>query len=156
LERGEVSAERALVERMIEAGHDAVEVAAAAMRLARAHEAQRPLAEIRPPSQKRRSSSKRRGGAGGRRETAMVRLVINAGKAHGIRAGDVVGAIANEAGIPGRAIGAIDIHAHRTFVGVSQEHVRRVLGKLKRLNLRGRPVVLRLADRAEREVRRTA
>ncbi len=57
----------------------------------------------------------------------MVRLMLNAGRQHGIQPGDVVGAIAGEAGIPGRAIGAIDIQADETFVDVKDIHVDRVL-----------------------------
>ena len=39
----------------------------------------------------------------------MVRLFISAGKKNKIRAKDIVGAIANEAGVPGKALGAIDL-----------------------------------------------
>ena len=76
----------------------------------------------------------------------MVRLWMNLGNTNGIRPGDVVGAIASESGIPGKAIGAIDIQKDHTFVDVMEQHVGVVLrsseGKYK---LRGKPVVLRRA-----------
>lgn len=39
----------------------------------------------------------------------MTRLFIGAGREAGLRPSDIVGAIANEAGIASRRIGAIDI-----------------------------------------------
>lgn len=77
---------------------------------------------------------------------SMVRLRMNLGDAHGLRPGDVVGAIASEVGIPGRAIGEIAIHHRHTFVDVSEKHVRKVLqASSGQYLLRGRPVVLTLA-----------
>ncbi|RPJ43159.1 MAG: DEAD/DEAH box helicase, partial [Chloroflexi bacterium] len=76
-------------------------------------------------------------------ESGMIRLVMNLGDAQGLRPGDVVGAIASEVGIPGRAIGAIDIHRDHTFVDVSEKHVRQVLSaSTGQYLLRGKPVLL--------------
>lgn len=76
----------------------------------------------------------------------MIRLRMNLGEAHGLRPGDVVGAIASEVGIPGRAIGEIAIHHKHTFVDVSEKHVRKVLqASSGQYQLRGRPVILTLA-----------
>ena len=72
----------------------------------------------------------------------MVRLSMNVGQAQGIRPRDVVGAIASEARIPGRAIGAIDVHRHQTYVDVSEKHVGRVLREMGHCRLRGQPAVL--------------
>jgi ATP-dependent RNA helicase DeaD len=64
-----------------------------------------------------------------------------------VRPGDVVGAIASEVGIPGRAIGEIDIRRDHTFVDVSEQHVSRVLAESSgKYSLRGRPVTLKLAN----------
>jgi ATP-dependent RNA helicase DeaD len=80
-------------------------------------------------------------------EVGMVRLRLNLGDAHGLRPGDVVGAIASEVGIPGRAIGAIDIHREHSFVDVSEKHVRQVLkASSGQYLLRGRPVMLTIAS----------
>ncbi len=80
-------------------------------------------------------------------EVGMVRLRLNLGDAHGLRPGDVVGAIASEVGIPGRAIGAIDIHREHSFVDVSEKHVRQVLkASSGQYLLRGRPVMLTVAS----------
>jgi ATP-dependent RNA helicase DeaD len=93
------------------------------------------------------SSDQKRPARGGGKETGMVRLWMNLGNANGIRPGDVVGAIASESGIPGRAIGEIDIRSDHTFVDVAEQHVKMVLNASEgKYRLRGKPVLLRLAD----------
>jgi ATP-dependent RNA helicase DeaD len=58
-----------------------------------------------------------------------------------------VGAIASEVGIPGKAIGSIEILADHTFVDISEQHVHRVLKESTgKYQLRGKAVLLRLAD----------
>ena len=59
--------------------------------------------------------------------------------------GDIVGAIANEAGIPGKAIGSIDIYDRFTFVEVPARFRDQILERMARSTLRGRPVAVRLA-----------
>ena len=81
-----------------------------------------------------------------RDEPGMVRLWMNLGELHGLRPGDVVGAIASEVGIPGKAIGEIDIRNDHSFVHVSEKHVRQVLRQSSgNYLLRGKPVMLKLA-----------
>jgi ATP-dependent RNA helicase DeaD len=143
--------ELSVVNKLLEARYDAAEVAAAAIRIARAGEAQRPVEDIREPKvyadrERERSGERARKkpygkSQPGKNEPGMVRLTLNAGRSHGIQPGDVVGAIAGEAGIPGRAIGAIDIHADETFVDV----IDRVLKKMQQRTLRGRKVTLKRA-----------
>ncbi len=70
----------------------------------------------------------------------MVRLFISVGRNQGARPQDFVGAIANEAGIPGRAIGAIDIFDDYTFVDIPREFVDRVLAAMRGARIKGRPV----------------
>ena len=75
----------------------------------------------------------------------MVRLFINVGRNQGARPQDFVGAIANEAGIPGRAIGAIDIFDDYAFVDIPREFVDRVLGAMRGAKIKGRPVNIEIA-----------
>ena len=51
-------------------------------------------------------------------EVGMTRLFVGLGRQDGLRPGDLVGAISNEAGLPGKAIGAIDILDRTAFVEV--------------------------------------
>ncbi len=81
-----------------------------------------------------------------RAETGMTRLFINIGRNLGVRPQDLVGAIAGEAGIPGRAIGAIDIFDTYSFVEVPSEYTERVIEALRRSGIRGKYVNVEVAQ----------
>ncbi|MGB1250034.1 MAG: DEAD/DEAH box helicase [Candidatus Promineifilaceae bacterium] len=151
LKRGRCKRERVLVTELMEQGHDLHEIAAIALKMARAGEKSRPIPEIgavrddrryggRDRRDNRRRGDNRRGDSGPRRnerrsrgprrqEEGMVQLAINRGKSFGIRPNDVVGTIAYHADIPGRVLGRISIHENRTLVDVPQEFVEKVLSK---------------------------
>jgi ATP-dependent RNA helicase DeaD len=76
---------------------------------------------------------------------AKVRLSMALGKRDGIRPGDVVGSIANEAGIPGSDIGPIEIRDDITYVTIPASQRENVLAKLGAAKFRGKPVNLRVA-----------
>ncbi len=163
-------AEKALIDHISELGLTPTEIAVAAIRILRANEGA--VKSIEVPDIARESkrkkfddkrgmadrqqekwgtkpskSSSRKPASGAPREQGMVRLWMNLGNVNGIRPGDVVGAIAGESGIPGRAIGEIDIHNDHTFVDVMEQHVKVVLkASESKFRLRGKPVILRLAD----------
>ncbi|MCK6529039.1 DEAD/DEAH box helicase [Myxococcota bacterium] len=79
------------------------------------------------------------------RGEGWARLQLGLGRQQGIRPSDVVGAIAGEAGIPGRAVGAIQIGELSTFVEVPESAVETVIGALSRAMLRGHRVRVRRA-----------
>jgi ATP-dependent RNA helicase DeaD len=161
LAQPDLSRELEIVHNLAQADYDLEKVAAAAIRLARVLEVQRPIEDIREPRERedrgprpRDGRFERRGDERSRfqrehrtgREPGMVRLMLNVGREQGIKPGDVVGAIAGEAGIPGRAIGAIDIRRNETYVDVKEMHVERVLRQMKRSSLRGKAIILKRAQ----------
>ena len=77
-----------------------------------------------------------------------VRLFINVGRFQGIRPQDIVGAIANEANIPGRAIGAIDIFDSYSFVDVPSNAADLVISAITNSGIKGRPVNAEVASGA--------
>lgn len=85
-------------------------------------------------------------GGGQSTEAGMSRLLINIGHTMRVRPQDFVGAIANEANIPGRAIGAIDIHDSFSFVDVPTRDAERVMEVLNNGSIKGRPVNVELAQ----------
>jgi ATP-dependent RNA helicase DeaD len=115
---------------------DLAEIAAAAAKMA--SDGERPLTEMVEPAQARTISD----GV----ERGMVRLVMNLGREAGLRPGDIVGAIANEAGIPGRAIGAIDIYDRVAFVEVPADDRDRVVEALRNTTIKGRKLQIEVAD----------
>ena len=74
-----------------------------------------------------------------------VRLSMSVGKRDGIRPADVVGSIANEADVPGRDIGPIEIQDAITYVTVPESYVDKIMEKVGRTRFRGRAVNLRIA-----------
>lgn len=108
--------------------HDMAEIAAAAIKLALDGQ------DVTPSD-----------GDGTSAEAGMERLFVKAGRKAGVTARDLVGAIANEAGIPGRDIGAIDIYDQFSFVDVPRFVARSVMDALSRSGVRGRPVQVDIA-----------
>src|SRR2546427_1946142 len=98
--------------------HDPAEVAAAALKLLWEQQKGGPV-DIQPLD-----------GDGERPELGMTRLFLTAGRSQGVRPADLVGAISNEAGIPGKSIGAIDIMDDCAFVEVPEDVAERVIAAL--------------------------
>ncbi|HYI24616.1 MAG TPA: DEAD/DEAH box helicase [Thermomicrobiales bacterium] len=84
--------------------------------------------------------------SGPRSDAGMVRLFINIGRNYHVRPQDFVGAIANEANIPGRSVGAIDIMDTYSFVDVPAEHAQRVIDALTNASVKGRPVNVEISN----------
>ena len=87
-----------------------------------------------------------RGGAAGTRppKAGATRLFVNAGRASGVRPQDIVGALANESGLTGRDIGAIQIHERHSLVEVPEHAADEVLRSLRgATTLKGRKANIR-------------
>ncbi|MDK1028716.1 MAG: DEAD/DEAH box helicase [Anaerolineae bacterium] len=148
LQRGRYKRELEIVNELVEAGTDPLELAAVALKMARASEKQRPIAaisEVKNEEPKKRKFDRgggrkfgrnrhRRGERSDRRskvshEQDMVRVTFSLGRADGIRPADVVGTIAHHANIPGHSIGKIFIEDKHTIVDVSESMADKVLSK---------------------------
>ncbi len=139
LKRGRCRREQELVKKLLEGGHELEEIAAVALKLARAEEKQRPVEpvgeaqEVSP--EKTRVSGKmeekkgRRGRSVDSHEKGMVRLIFNTGKRGGTSVNHIVGTIAYFADIPGKSIGRILIQEKKTFVDVPEQFMGQVLAK---------------------------
>jgi len=158
LERDRCKREQEIVEELVAAGHDPIKVAAAALRMARIEEKQRPIEKIgevrlersRSKDGKRRYAPRKGKGKNHRKhgqrrsngnsdvshEEGMVRLSLGRGRMHGVNPGEVVGTIASRADIPGNVIGKILIRDQHTLVDVQEEYVSRVLGQTGSYNFR--------------------
>jgi ATP-dependent RNA helicase DeaD len=139
---------------------DLVEIAMAAVRLAqlatgeteeqeipqvRLHE-DRPGRDARgsrdqPGARQPRSAAGREGG--GRPAAGMARLFVGAGRGAGIRPQDLVGAIANEAGVRGRDIGAIQVADKFSIVEVPEEQADDIIAALRGSTIKGKKVPIR-------------
>jgi ATP-dependent RNA helicase DeaD len=73
----------------------------------------------------------------------VTRIYIAAGRTARVRPADLVGAIANEAGLPPKAIGSIEIADAFSIVEVPAEAANDVIAALKATTIRGRRVMVR-------------
>ena len=73
-------------------------------------------------------------------DRAMARLFLNIGKSQKVMPGDILGAVAGESGIPGRAVGSIDMYDGYTFVEVPDEYADMVIRSMKNVKIKGKNV----------------
>jgi ATP-dependent RNA helicase DeaD len=146
--------------------HDIVEIALAAIKLA--HETgggssdEDEIPQVAPPAARERPGAgpggrggpgprgERPGRGGGRGDVrprevgqGMTRLFVGAGRTAGIRPQDLVGAIANEAGLSGREIGAIEIADRFSLVEVPEAAADRVVSALRGSTIKGKKTTVR-------------
>ncbi|MBE3556336.1 MAG: DEAD/DEAH box helicase [Firmicutes bacterium] len=143
MESGDFGEYAGIAQSLLEQYDSSTLVAATLKRLAAAEQIDvtEPLPEIEePPSFDFREEGRERGGRTRPSRSDMVRLFINVGRQDGIGPGDVVGAIANEAGIPGRLIGRIDLYDNFTFVEVPAEYESTVIDAMSTATIRGKEV----------------
>ncbi|WP_290797292.1 DEAD/DEAH box helicase [Halomonas sp.] len=135
--------QRALVDRLVEEGHDPIELACSFARLARADEA--PIGRIQAPRKESRDSrdgkpARREGGATRDRgpSEGMTRYRVAVGHKDGVKPGQLVGALANEGGIEGARIGRIDIRTSFSVVELPNSLPASILTKMARARVAGR------------------
>ena len=129
-----------LIEKQInDADYTAMDIAAAFLKL---H-----LGQNEQPEEEKNSSD---GGFDfdntGAEEEGMARLFINIGKAQKVRAKDILGAIAGEANIPGKLVGAIDLYDKYTFVEVPKENAMAVMKAMKNVKIKGKAINIEPAN----------
>lgn len=121
-----------LVEDLAAEGYEIAEIAAATARLARGD---KPLEAIKEAANAAPEVDPH----------SMVQFFMDIGHIHNLRPSDVVGAIANEADVPGNAIGHIDIYERYTIVDIPGQYREQVLQRMKRTKIRRRPINIKIA-----------
>jgi ATP-dependent RNA helicase DeaD len=166
--QGDLERYRGDVEQLAEE-HDVLDIAAAAVRLAdeasdggetddeeipnvpvlskderprrdRPERSSRPERSDRPREGERESKPRRARARGG---ADVARVFVGLGRKAGVRPGDLVGAIANEAGIDSRDIGAIEITDNFSLVEVPDDAAEEVIRALRGTKIRGKKVLAR-------------
>ena len=107
---------------------------------------ERPPRNERPPRENREQIlEKRRDFSSGR----MERYRIDVGREHNAMPKDIVGAIANEAGIESRFIGQINLYEDYSTVELPAGLPNEILAVLRKTRVRQTPLNIRLADAGE-------
>ncbi len=92
-----------------------------------------PISRESPPSRESARPSRPKSAAG-----HMETFRIEVGSVHGIKPGNIVGAIANEAGIEGVHIGRVDIREDHSFVDLPEGMPKQVFKDLQKVRVVGR------------------
>jgi len=74
----------------------------------------------------------------------MVTLSLNLGKKDKIRAGDILGALTKDAGLPAQQVGKIDITAFNSYVAIHHSQAKKICQHLQNGKLKGRKVQVRI------------
>ena len=145
LRRGRALHELEMVQKLIAEGYEPLQIAAAALKVARGEEKQRPIypvsevvearPRVAPVRGSERENFRARSGSTSH-EPGMVRLQLSLGHQHGLRPNEIVGIIASRAEIPGHVIGKIRIQSNRSFVDVPEEMVGQVLERARDARIR--------------------
>jgi ATP-dependent RNA helicase DeaD len=110
-----------------------------APRGARPQKGERAPREERVPREERAPTKERRFVPGG----ATARVYVGAGRDVGTRPQDLVGAIANEAGIEGHRIGSIEIQDKYSVVELPEELIDRVVKAMAKSSVKGKKASVR-------------
>jgi ATP-dependent RNA helicase DeaD len=70
---------------------------------------------------------------------------MNVGEEMGIVPIDIVNAIAGETGLPGKVVGMVDIRERHLFADVASEHVKGIIAKLNRSEVKGHKLKVKVA-----------
>ncbi len=144
---GELDDVRVVVQSLAEE-FDVLDVAAAAVKLAHGtltrSDDTRDLDNVQPTAERPpRGSSAARGPERPRSGGDTVRLFIGAGREAGIRPADLVGAIANEAGVSSSRLGAIEIRDRFSLVEVPAADAAHIIKAMRSATLRSQKVSVR-------------
>jgi len=75
----------------------------------------------------------------------QTRLWMNLGEAMGVTPIDIVNAVSGETGLPGKVVGTVDVRERHLFVDVASEHAHGIVAKLKRAQIKGHQVKVKVA-----------
>jgi ATP-dependent RNA helicase DeaD len=173
LEGGEYKRHDELIERLLDQGHTATDIASALINLLNADKTRtgEKIAEDQPrreetrhrdfdgrtedhhrePAQEHTGERRRRQEVMAEKpdlvshEPGMVRLVMNVGRTHNIGPGDVVGVILGAVKIPKECVGAILLLPKQTLVDVSEQHLKLILKKLNGIRFKGHKLTVGVA-----------
>ena len=122
--------------------YTAMDIAAAFLKMYLGEQKEEEEIEQKPEKKRRKSNFDNTGA----KEEGMVRLFVNIGKNQKIKAKDLLGAVAGEANIPGKAVGAIDLYDNYSFVEVPKEHAKKVLKSMKNAKIKGKAIHIEPAN----------
>jgi ATP-dependent RNA helicase DeaD len=111
---------------------------------------ERPAREERPARHERKETGARLP------DSEMETYRIEVGHEHGAKAGNIVGAIANEAGIEGQHIGRVEIREDHSFVDLPKGMPKEIFRHLQKVRVAGQMLQIgRVQKSMQRQEERT-
>ena len=110
--------------------------------------------EDRPSRDNKRRDTNRRDKVSPEPDSDKQRYRIEVGHDHGVKPGNIVGAIANEAGLAGEHIGHISIQGDFSLVDLPKGMPRDILMDLKKVRVCGRPLKISIDGRPDNAPRK--
>ena len=154
MDDGGLNAYISIVESLMEENYTSVEIAAAMFKkeLAISNDREIDLAPVKSyDKEQNRGRGKERSGRS-KKDKDMVRLFVNIGSSKKVRVNDIVGAVAGEANIPGKALGSIDIFDNFSFVDVPSKYADKVVDIMDGNTIKGTKVAVEVAsDKSKRK-----
>ncbi len=142
LESGEFRRHDTLVDRLLEHGHSPTDIISALIDLREKESGKpspEPISEPTPAGKPHpKGKTKVEKGPGHIPLEDEAGLLLNVGKRHRIKAGDILGVILGASKIPREAVGYIELGPTESRVAISRPHVRTVLTKLQGITFKGR------------------
>ena len=143
IEEGNLTSMINMIENQVNVSdYTAMDIAAAFLKMYLGEQKEEEEIEQKPEKKRRKSNFDNTGA----KEEGMVRLFVNIGKNQKIKAKDLLGAVAGEANIPGKAVGAIDLYDNYSFVEVPKEHAKKVLKSMKNAKIKGKAIHIEPAN----------
>ena len=110
--------------------------------------------EDRPSRDNKRRDTNRRDKVSPEPDSDKQRYRIEVGHDHGVKPGNIVGAIANEAGLAGEHIGHISIQGDFSLVDLPKGMPRDILMDLKKVRVCGRPLKISIDGKPDNAPRK--
>lgn len=143
IEEGNLTSMINMIENQVNVSdYTAMDIAAAFLKMYLGEQKEEEEIEQKPEKKRRKSNFDNTGA----KEEGMVRLFVNIGKNQKIKTKDLLGAVAGEANIPGKAVGAIDLYDNYSFVEVPKEHAKKVLKSMKNAKIKGKAIHIEPAN----------
>ncbi|NTV53743.1 MAG: ATP-dependent helicase, partial [Candidatus Firestonebacteria bacterium] len=157
LEAADLATYAEMIEKFVGAEHTTLDVAAALLKLALALPEAAQVEDVKLTAERERGGKHDRGrsesGPSRHRdlgatpaESGMTRLFLSVGREHLIGPGDIVGAIAGETGLPGSAVGKIEMSDTFSLVDVPASEARYVMKILGHKQIKGHRVMIHISD----------
>ncbi len=152
MDNGGLKSYISIVEELMDENYTPIEIAAAMFKKELDVKESREI-DLTPINTSGKGKSRSDIGSRSKKDKDMVRLFMNIGSQKKVRVNDIVGAVAGEADISGKSIGAIDIFDNFSFVDVPSKYADKVVKAMNGNNIKGFKVNVEVSNDKKKKKR---